>query len=518
MDKDNKTSPEDWLASLKIPKNLATNEYEYSGDRQALSVFRALAGADWLCKKFLNFMLTFDMGQLLGGAVKIGDRQFPHIHRLVEKASEILGVATPPVYLLESPAVNSWTFGTDEKKVYIVATRGLVEAIPERGLMFVMGHEIGHIASQHALYHTLASYLGKTGVWATSTVRVPFVSELLGMLAYPLQLSLNAWSRRSEITADRAGLICCQDLGWAQKGASVLALGSKELAEQIDVTELESQADELKQDYGRWTELLSSHPYLPKRLRAIRLFAKSHTYLRHVLQDTCDGFYTMEDLDQSVSRVLGDKTFAETIEIMESTDLTALVVLVAFAAAWQDGNLSKEEKDEIVSLIKKLGLDSNSDLFGHFEKAPEPKLVDQRLRYFKGNKLVALPYAFSFAMMDRKKIAWTQTAFLEKIALLCGLSKDESRKIVRDASFRFELLRDRCEVNLCSNCCQLSNSDSTSCPNCGVDSLSLVRLVPNEKKLLCPTCRVIFNQSDFLFCPKCKSNNVVVPLEATAVK
>ena len=57
-----------------------------------------------------------------------------------------------------------------------------------------------------------------------------------------------------------------------------LATGSKELANRVDVEDYLNQLDGLKEGVGRFSELLATHPYLPKRVAALRLFAQSNYF------------------------------------------------------------------------------------------------------------------------------------------------------------------------------------------------------------------------------------------------
>jgi hypothetical protein len=64
-----------------------------------------------------------------------------------------------------------------------------------------MGHELGHVLSGHALYHTMLVLLVQL---ATSGL------PLLGLAITPIVLALKEWSRKSELSADRAGLLAVQ--------------------------------------------------------------------------------------------------------------------------------------------------------------------------------------------------------------------------------------------------------------------------------------------------------------------
>ena len=58
---------------------------------------------------------------------------------------------------MEKPIVNAMAIGKD--KPFIVVTTGLVNLHDEEELRWVIGHELGHILSGHAVYRTMLLFL-----------------------------------------------------------------------------------------------------------------------------------------------------------------------------------------------------------------------------------------------------------------------------------------------------------------------------------------------------------------------
>jgi len=297
-----KTPAPDWLGSLVVPEALVPGDYEYPLDRRALETFQSIPGAGWLVGKFLDFVMEFGHSDLLGQSVRVSPKQFPRIHALASKTGDILHLKPPPVFILENPRPNAYAMGSGEEKAFVVLTRRLIEVLDERELFFVLGHEFAHVKSQHILYHTLAIYLANAGLFAGRTL--PWIR----LLSIPAQLALNAWARRSEISCDRAGLVACQDLKVAQKAVLTISCGSKELADQVDLKEYLRQDDDLKKTHGRFNELLSTHPYMPKRLRCLKLFADGEFFVRHILRRAEKGYLLPSRLDEAVGQILAGET------------------------------------------------------------------------------------------------------------------------------------------------------------------------------------------------------------------
>jgi len=57
------------------------------------------------------------------------------------------------LYISQSPLVNAGAYGFD--KPWVVLLSGSLRLLKDDEIEFVMGHELGHVISGHALYHTM---------------------------------------------------------------------------------------------------------------------------------------------------------------------------------------------------------------------------------------------------------------------------------------------------------------------------------------------------------------------------
>ncbi|MBI5211644.1 MAG: M48 family metallopeptidase [Elusimicrobia bacterium] len=457
-----------WLGSLRVMPSLESSEYEYSADREALAAFQSIPGADWLMKKWLEFWLEFDRAALLGSTVRVSERQFPEVHAHLARAAEVLGMNPPPLFIIERPDVNAFTLGTDDENSFLLVTRKLLEVVNDRELTFILGHELGHVKSQHVLYVTLATYLANAGVFAGR--------RLFGalLLAYPLRMALLAWYRRSEITCDRAGLLCCQDVEAARKALLICGCGSREFADRIDLAEFAKQAEDVRNTYGKWSELFVTHPYLPKRVRSLELFAESHFYLRRVLGEKKGRFLDPTDLDEAVSNLLGDRE--PTIEkVEESADAGRFRVSMALAGAWLAGDLSPAQRKSLGLLLAGAGLDAETArrLNGHLDAPLRMTQAVKEAKYFDGEKIQGLAHALSAYFAGVKAVGGRAVEALISLGEASGLSKPDAERALYDLPFRKRLLRERCGLDYCARCSSLFGKDLASCPDCSTPASSL---------------------------------------------
>jgi hypothetical protein len=93
-----------------------------------------------------------------------------------------------------------------------------------------------------------------------------------------------------------------RDLDAATAAVVKLGLGSQKLYKELDIQEYLKQLDEGRKGLGRVAELFRSHPYLPKRLEALRLFARSDFY--HAWIGDKSAGLPADECDEQVSKVL----------------------------------------------------------------------------------------------------------------------------------------------------------------------------------------------------------------------
>jgi len=116
----------------------------------------------------------------------------------------------------------------------------------------------------------------------------------------PAILALQAWSRRAEISCDRAALICTRDLRATVAAMVKMSLG---VDAQVNIDEYLAHLPDTRKGIGRFAELLRSHPYLPKRVQALQVFAGSSFYQRLTGADL-QGAANAEQADAQVAEIL----------------------------------------------------------------------------------------------------------------------------------------------------------------------------------------------------------------------
>lgn len=257
--------------------DISSRAWEHPADRGALVALRKLKGFDTLLKAMAGLFneravrLVF-----LGSAVRVDERQFATLHRLLGEVGRTLDAPElPELYVTANPVPNALTIGMN--KPFIVLNSGTIDLLDEDELRFVIAHELGHAMSGHAVYQTLLQRLIQlSGVLSA----IPVGS--LGVRA--IMAALYEWSRKSELSADRAGLLATQDPATAFRVHMQMASGGH--LDDLDTTSFFAQGQEYDDADLRDSVLKlllienRSHPFAVSRASELRRWVDSGEYTR----------------------------------------------------------------------------------------------------------------------------------------------------------------------------------------------------------------------------------------------
>ncbi|MEK8109586.1 M48 family metallopeptidase [Micromonospora sp. M12] len=104
--------------------------------------------------------------------------------------------------MTQSPWLGAEAVGLE--RPFIVLNSACVQQLDEDELRCLLGHELGHVGSGHAVYKTMLMILTR---WAANLSWLPVGAiALRAIIAAMLE-----WWRKAELSADRAGLLAGQD-------------------------------------------------------------------------------------------------------------------------------------------------------------------------------------------------------------------------------------------------------------------------------------------------------------------
>lgn len=266
--------------------NLESVEYEHPFDKMALEKLRSLPGFDKIVNFVLNWTkIKWDIVQLCGSDFHVTKDSCPELYNLVHEAAETLNIdRLPSIYTRWTYGINAYTTGYKDDTILVLYT-GAVDLMPDEELTYIIGHELGHVKSGHVLYHVMGGLFSDI---ISSTV-------FSGKLLVPIQLALGYWNRMSEFTADRAGLLACQNLDAALSAIMKMAGVPKRYFNIADPHIFAKQAEEFMTRYGDTANTIirnisildDTHPWTVMRAYELIKWVESGDYQK--ILDKCKG-------------------------------------------------------------------------------------------------------------------------------------------------------------------------------------------------------------------------------------
>jgi len=260
----------------RILTDIAPRAWEPPADKAALAALRKLPVFDEVLRRLFGFFgekpirLAFQ-----ANAVKVGPDQFPRIYGLYQEALRTLDVETEyDLFVSQTPIVNAGAYGMDQP--FIILNSGTVALLSDEELSYIIGHELGHILSDHVLYRTMTVLLIQL-----AGMGFPIV----GLAARAVLVALLEWGRKAEFSCDRAGLLTVQNPEVVMNGLMKMAGGGDH--EQMNLQAFIHQAEEYRdggdvadQVFKILNLLGATHPFPVLRVSELRTWIESGAYDR----------------------------------------------------------------------------------------------------------------------------------------------------------------------------------------------------------------------------------------------
>ncbi|MBB4933172.1 Zn-dependent protease with chaperone function [Lipingzhangella halophila] len=274
--------------------DISSRAYEHPADRGALVALRSLKGFDEVFKRLSGLFNERALRLMfLASSVRVSEQQFPDVHNYVRDAAYVLDLEEiPELYVQQNPQPNAMAIGS--QRPFIVMTTGLFDLLEAEEQRFVVGHEVGHILSGHAVYRTMLLALIQL---AARVAWIPL--GYLGLRA--IVAALEEWYRKSELSCDRAGALAAQDPDAAKRALMKMAGGSR-LVEMNPDSMLEQAAEYERGGDARDSMLKilnligHTHPFAVIRLAELDRWVQDGSYQRIL-----DGDYPRRGTDREAN-------------------------------------------------------------------------------------------------------------------------------------------------------------------------------------------------------------------------
>ena len=187
-------------------KGLLATDFIHPDDEKSVHKMDTIPGM----KKFLaetvsNIRGKFADIEMYGDGINITETAYGELFAILKEAATILDNDRIPNFSL------SWNYNISigtvgAKNPRITALSGAIDLLDDDELLFLLGHELGHFMAGHNPYRNLLI------TFYTPLLKLLPNAEVWLALLRPLLLQ---WYRLSDFTADRAGLLACQDINVA---------------------------------------------------------------------------------------------------------------------------------------------------------------------------------------------------------------------------------------------------------------------------------------------------------------
>jgi len=295
--------------------------------------------------------------QLLNTAVRLSIRMAPQLHQTADACRERLGLTIPlELYVFPSPSFNAACVKPEAGRLFLMFSSSLLEAFSPPEIRFVMGHELGH----HLFHH--------------HDIPIGYVLRGQQRGTPKLALTLTSWSRYAEISADRAGAWCAQDMEAVAHSLFKLASGLSRGYAQFSLADFMQQVDEMQLEraepgQGAPTEdWFLTHPFSPLRVKALVLFDESVM--------TRSGGTSVENLELGVHALM---SLMEPSYLEARTDVAEAMrrLLLAGAVAVVTAN-DQVAAEEVAAFNKFFGTRAFANKLDHAKLRSElPERVEQ---------------------------------------------------------------------------------------------------------------------------------------------
>lgn len=313
----------------------------YNGDRDYVLEFQKDELIQEVLKNIKENNPVFQTRRhLLKSSLRLTPTLAPVLYEIGNHCKNVLRLkADIEFFVYQSDLFNASCYPPDTNKLYIILSSGIIERFEKDELTFVIGHEIGHVLFEHFDYPV--KHLLEVGK-----------NELAPIHA----MKLYAWNRNAEISADRAGLLCCQSFEAAGRTFFKLSSGvtSDTLAFKLNeyvqqFVDLEQVLSSTEHDPADW---YTTHPFSPLRIKSLELFNKSETY--KIFNPQVKAEITEDEMEAEIKRIM---SLMEPEDIdntsQDNEKLQRFMFLGGYMISKADGTIDESETHALSSIVSK---------------------------------------------------------------------------------------------------------------------------------------------------------------------
>jgi Zn-dependent protease with chaperone function len=256
---------------------ISPKAYEHPADRAATAALAQIPMLDTVVRKLIEFGYERALRQVfLAGSVRLGSEQLPEAWAAHRAACARLDLdEVPDLYLTQFPVTNAAAIGSG--RPMLMLNSRTVEVLDEEELRTVLGHEAGHVLSDHVMYRTALMILLTVGTRGLPTIA--------GLPLIAVRYVLLEWFRAAELSADCAATLVNRDPLVTCRTLMVLAGGAA--SRKLNLNAFPKQAAEYEEWEPGWDklsrlrlEIAQTHAFPVRRVSQVMKWVRSGEYDR----------------------------------------------------------------------------------------------------------------------------------------------------------------------------------------------------------------------------------------------
>lgn len=226
------------MISKKVLKGLDPATILHPQDKSTMDSLRKIPGFKTVVDKtVVNIMEKYAAIEYTADGINVTQESMPALYQQLCEACRILDINPVP------DCSTDWdydvcAFTVGQKRPRIILQSGTIDLLKNDEILFMMGHELGHIKCGHKTYHMF-----------TEAMYMPLASSDLSIWMSLVKMPLLNWYRVSDFSADRMGLLCCQDINIALNTMIKMSGLPKKCYDRIDINSFIQQAIDFNQKY-----------------------------------------------------------------------------------------------------------------------------------------------------------------------------------------------------------------------------------------------------------------------------
>jgi hypothetical protein len=299
------------------------------------------------------------------------------LERSLTKVCDRLGLDRDRVgaFVHNSSDLQATCYFTFEDQCLLRFSSSLVNLLEEDEFSFVAGHELGHFLLEHSAI----------GVKERS-------------------LEYFVFQRAQEISADRIGLLACQDENAAARALIKTVSGLESRHLQLDVGQFLSQLSRVER-HSKSDHVFSTHPSMLVRTRSLMWFAMAKIHKSMTTERSKD----LDKIDQRVARDLAKYVDGKALEGISNAK-SEIEIWLAASIIISDNRFNVEEQKKFLQLF---GDDLLVKLKNFLSSAPSGSVQDMVLARLSESKrrleeLAPVEYPQTYKKIKKKVLSHFQ--------------------------------------------------------------------------------------------------------------